>query len=297
MSPKPIAKDALEQGSEHLYHAYTADEDRERTNVHYEVPPEFFTLITGGEWNVYSCNLWDGAEDDTQSQEMKLDMMARFMELESGKRILDVGCGWAGPLVYLCQKYSVEGLGLTISPTQKQYAEQRIAKYGVDARVIDSHWQEFVSDEPFDAIYTDEVIVHFNDLGGFFKKCHSLLRPGGKMVNKELHLFNPRLAQLPRGAAFVNEIYGVTGNYRTLAEELKLANDAGFDVERVQHLEHDNYERTLDHWQSNQYANRERLIAAVGEEHYKNFRMYLRIARQVTRNMSLDVVVSRKFAA
>src|SRR5207245_4016618 len=116
----PMAKTTAPRPEHQLYHEYSTNEDQERTNVHYEQPPEFFVLFTGGEWNVYSCNLWDGAEDDTQSQEMKLDMMARFMELESGKRILDVGCGWAGPLVYLCQKCSVEGLGLTISPTQKQ---------------------------------------------------------------------------------------------------------------------------------------------------------------------------------
>jgi len=29
------------------------------------------------------------------------------------------------------------------------------------------------------AIYTDEVIVHFFNLGGFFTKCHDWLKPGG----------------------------------------------------------------------------------------------------------------------
>ena len=52
-----------------LYHEYSTDVDQARTNVHYEQPPEFFLLITGGEWNVYSANLWDpGTEDDTASQ-------------------------------------------------------------------------------------------------------------------------------------------------------------------------------------------------------------------------------------
>ena len=39
-----------------LYHEYTTEVDQTRTNVHYEQPPEFFLLITGGDWNVYSAN-------------------------------------------------------------------------------------------------------------------------------------------------------------------------------------------------------------------------------------------------
>jgi len=85
-----------------LYHDYTTDVDQARTNVHYEQPPEFFLLITGGEWNVYSANLWDpGTADDTASQEAKLDLIARLAGLEKGMRLIDVGCGWAGPLTYL----------------------------------------------------------------------------------------------------------------------------------------------------------------------------------------------------
>ncbi|TMC46258.1 MAG: hypothetical protein E6J20_21265, partial [Chloroflexi bacterium] len=85
-----------------LYHAYSVEEDRHRTNVHYEQPAEFFTLITGGEWTVYSCNLWDeGTADDTASQEAKLELIARLAGLSPGMRLLDVGCGWAGPLTYL----------------------------------------------------------------------------------------------------------------------------------------------------------------------------------------------------
>ena len=47
-----------------LYHEYSTEVDQARTNVHYEQPPEFFLLITGGDWNVYSANLWDPGHRD-----------------------------------------------------------------------------------------------------------------------------------------------------------------------------------------------------------------------------------------
>ena len=278
-----------------LYHAYSVAEDRDRTNVHYEQPPEFFTTITAGRWNVYSCNLWDeGTGDDTASQEAKLDLLAGLAGLREGMRILDVGCGWGGPLTYLCTRYGVSGVGLTLSPTQKAAAEERIAREGARCAVHLVHWQDFAPADLFDVVITDEVIVHFNDLAGFFRRCFEVLKPGGVMVNKELHLKHPRFARLERGGELISEIYGDTGNYRTLGDELQLANDAGFDVSRVHHIETRHYEATLDRWMHNMHTNRDRLVALVGADHYRAFRTYLKLARRVQRNMTLDIAVCRK---
>jgi cyclopropane-fatty-acyl-phospholipid synthase len=280
-----------------LYQYYPTEEDKERINVHYEQPPEFFYLITGGEWNTYSCNLWsEGITNDTESQEAKLDLLAELMELKPGQRILDVGCGWAGPLVYLCKKYGVRGVGVTTSPMQKRAAEERIARHGVDARIVESHWRDFEDEEGFDAVYTDEVIVHFNDLGEYFRKVHALLHDGGHMLNKELHLTHHKYTQLSRAGSFVNEIYGGTGNYRTLAEELTLAGEADFEVQAVQNMPRVHYQKTSERWVTNMQQHKKELVTLVGPEHYRRFLLYLKIARQGhSRNMfSLDLVVCHK---
>jgi 2-polyprenyl-3-methyl-5-hydroxy-6-metoxy-1,4-benzoquinol methylase len=167
-----------------FYHRYSVAEERERTNQHYDKPAEFFLPILGGRWQVYSCNLWDGVTTETESQEHKLDLLASLMGLAPGKRVLDVGCGWGGPLVYLSQTYGVQGVGITLSPSQRPTAEARIARHGVDARVLECHWRDFDDDAGFDAVYTDEAIVHFEDLRGYFEEVRSLLRPGGLMLNK-----------------------------------------------------------------------------------------------------------------
>ncbi|HEV2249223.1 MAG TPA: class I SAM-dependent methyltransferase [Candidatus Limnocylindria bacterium] len=279
-----------------LYQAFTPEEDQARTNLHYEQPVEFFYLITGGRWNVYSANLWTASADETSSQEAKLDLLAGILGLREGQRILDVGCGWGGPLTYLCERYGVRGVGLTLSPAQQAAATERITRHGVDAQVIVRHWREYAADEPFDAVFTDEVIVHFQDLGGFFARVNGLLRAGGWMLNKELHFVHERYATVTRAMAFVNDIYGSTGNYRTLADELRLANGAGFDVAVVHQIAREHYQRTLDRWLANMRAHRERLVALSGPDHYRRFRTYLKVVRGVLggETMTLDVVGSRK---
>lgn len=281
-----------------LYQSYTVDEDVERTNQHYEYHPDFFYSFTGGEWNVYSCNIWDaGITTDTESQEAKLDLMAHYMELKPGGRILDVGCGWGGPLTYLTTRYGVQGVGLNLSPIQKEAAEARAEKHNAPIKVYNCHWADFDDDEGFDAIYTDEVIVHFNDLLGFFKKAHALLKPGGMMVNKEGHFTRKQyLTKLSRGEVFVNEIYGFTGNYRTVYEELEMVDQAGFELVWHHQIDRSHYRTTFDHWLSNMYDNRQRMIEVSSAEDYKKFRIYVKLVRQGfnTSIPTVDIIASRK---
>ncbi len=288
---------SVEEGSVNAWRAYSAAEDKERTNVHYERPPEFFTLITGGEWNVYSCNVWDASKTDTESQEQKLDLLARLMGLKAGQRVLDIGCGWGGPIAYLAKRYGVQARGLTLSEAQKEYADARLSQCSLEAAVHLCHWREYESEEKFDAVYTDEVIVHFNDLLAFFRKVRSLLKPGGVMLNKELHYASTSFMKLTRAMVFLNKIYGETGNYRPLHDELRLLDESGFALTAVHQIPISNYARTARAWLANMEAHRARLQELAGVDYYNRFRTYLRIVRRMTHldpaPMTLDVVVAR----
>lgn len=283
---------------EQLYQPLTTEEDRERTNLHYEQPPDFFLRITGGEWNVYSCNLWDRARTDTESQEAKLDLLAGLMDLRPGQRILDIGCGWSGPLTYLCKTYGVSGVGLTLSPLQRRAGLERIARHGVDATVVECHWRDFEDRDGFDVVYTDEVQAHISDFVGFYRKARALLRDGGRMLNKELHFTHRRYSQMDRLIDFVNAIFGSTGNYRTLADDLSFLAQVDFEVRHVSQMPIENYRRTADRWLSNMYEHREELVALVGAQHYRRFRTYLKLVRRVfdTTTMTMDVIVAHKMA-
>jgi cyclopropane-fatty-acyl-phospholipid synthase len=279
-----------------LYRPLSVEEDRQQTNTHYEQPVEFFYTLTGGEWNVYSANLWAGSSTQTESQERKLDLLAELMQLQPGMRIMDVGCGWGGPLTYLSKKYGVRGVGLTLSSLQKRAAEERIQRHGVDVTIVESHWKDYQDPEPFDVVYTDEVIVHFHDLGDFFKKVYGLLRDGGVMLNKELHLVHGRHSEMTRAMSFINEIFGSTGNYRTLAEELTLVGEAGFDLAAIRQMPLLEYQKTVDSWLANMKASRGRLEELVGRDTFRRFQTYLQLCHHIhggTR-MTLDLVVSRK---
>ena len=292
-------RDSATQSAEHdggagLRRVYSVEEDRQHTNVHYEQPPRFFTAILGDPWSTYSCNLWENACNEAESQQHKLDLLADLMQLKPGQRVLDVGCGWGGHLVYFAKKYRVSGVGLTLSPLQREYAQSRVDEADVDVTILEHHWKEFEDGGCFDAIYTDEVIVHFNDLEGYFRKVASLLRPNGRMLNKEIHFASTRWMQVTPAMLFLNEIYGETGNYRTLHEELEILDQAGFSLERLHQIPMQNGHRTVTQWLENMQVHRKELEQLVGPEFYRKFRLYLRVTRKIMGgpSMKLDVVVA-----
>jgi cyclopropane-fatty-acyl-phospholipid synthase len=284
--------------SEHqLYQNYSIEEDAQRSAYHYEQDPRFYYAFTGGEWNVYSCILWpEESTTPTEAQAAKLDLMAREMKLEPGKRILDVGCGWGGPLVYLCQKYGVTGVGITVSAKQRDEAEARAKKYGVDAQFQLTHWENFSDEKGFDAVYSDEVIVHFHYLEKFFAHTWNLLKFGGRSVHKELHYTHSKHTIYERTGEHVQSVFAFTGNYRLLGEELLMLNNAGFEMVNAIQIPMENYHRTVEYWLNNLFDNRDELIELVGEKVWRDFRKYFKIVRRTfsTNAMTLDVVVSQK---
>ena len=189
-------------------------------------------------------------------------------------------------------------MGLTVSPSQRVAATERIACYGVNAQIVESHWEDFTDPAGFDAVYSDEVIVHFNNLVGYFQKVHTLLHDGGRMVNKELHYTHPLHYQMTRSMSFVNDIFGETGNYRTLADELAMVYAANFEVQQVYNIDISNYLKTFDGWLGNMRAHRAVMEAAVGPDTYHRYRTYVNIIRQAftKRKITLDVVVSHKIS-
>jgi cyclopropane-fatty-acyl-phospholipid synthase len=279
-----------------LYHAYNLEEDVVRSSAHYEIAPEFFYTLTGGEWNCYSCSLWESGFDMTRAQERKLDQFAELLELKPGMHVLDVGCGWGGPIVYLCKKYGVVGHGITITARQIPEAEARAKRYGVHSQFDVMHWKHLPEVEAYDAILSDEVIVHFHDLEQFFDKCWKILKPGRVMTHKELHLTHSRYSALGPLGQHVNKVYGFTGNYRTLTEELQMVDACGFELQHVIEIPIRQYMMTMDEWLTNLFKARERLKAITSEQAYKDYRAYLKAYRYIftTGHLRLDFVASRK---
>jgi cyclopropane-fatty-acyl-phospholipid synthase len=88
---------------------------------HYDAGNDLYALFLGRRL-VYSCAYFPtGMEDLDAAQEAKLELICRKLRLQSGQRLLDIGCGWGGLALYAAERYGVEVLGVTLSQAQQSW--------------------------------------------------------------------------------------------------------------------------------------------------------------------------------
>jgi len=107
--------------------------------------------------------------------------------VDSGERILDIGCGDGYMLGKLKDKFG-ELYGLDIAPSRLRAAETKIKKlYPLEAskfKFIEGNVDQSLPfpDNFFDAIICIAVMEHVYDIFSLVKEMHRVLKPGGYVV-------------------------------------------------------------------------------------------------------------------
>jgi tocopherol O-methyltransferase len=127
----------------------------------------------------------EGNESAEDAQVQMLDYSVRLLDLRSPMRVLDIGCGHGGTLLYLARVLCCHGMGLTISPKQARLAREYTAQAGVERllsfAVEDTDSFQFPA-AAFDLVWTMESSEHFADKSRCLVNVAKTLRPGGKLL-------------------------------------------------------------------------------------------------------------------
>ncbi len=103
---------------------------------HYDIGNDLFRAMLD-KWMNYSCAYWKAASDLDTAQESKMDLICRKLQLQSGMRLLDIGCGWGGLAAFAAERYGVEVVGITVSEQQARLARQRCEGLPVTIELMD----------------------------------------------------------------------------------------------------------------------------------------------------------------
>lgn len=255
---------------------HSMERDRQAVTYHYDVSNDFYALWLDRRM-VYSCAYFQTPDDDLdRAQERKLDYICRKLRLRPGQRLLDIGCGWGGLVIYAAQNYGVNATGITLSRPQAELANARIAEAGLKdrCRVLVRDYREV--DEPggYDALVSVGMFEHVGArlLPAYFSQAWKLLRPGGVFLN---HGIANRALEGPRkGRSFSDAYVFPDGELTPISTTLRAAEEIGFEVRDVESLR-EHYALTLRHWVRRLEVHHNQALGYVDEPTYRVWRLFM----------------------
>lgn len=253
---------------------HSKERDRQAVSYHYDRSNEFYKLWLDKRM-VYTCAYFGTPDDSLDlAQERKLEHICRKLRLQPGERVLDIGCGWGGFLIYAAQHYGVEAVGITLSEQQAALARERIKEAGLedrcrvelcDYRDVTGTYDKLVSIGMFEQVGEELLIT-------YFKKAWSLLRPGGVFLNHGIgvQMNHP----VPPKPNFVSRYVFPDGDLSPLHMVLQAAERPGFEVRDVENLR-EHYVYTLRHWVRGLEAHADEAKLLTNEVTYRIWRLYM----------------------
>ncbi|MBC2640119.1 MULTISPECIES: class I SAM-dependent methyltransferase [unclassified Rhodococcus (in: high G+C Gram-positive bacteria)] len=255
--------------------------DRAAISHHYDLSNDFYALVLDPQM-AYSCAYFTrnapGAPEDSDygledAQRDKLDLVCRKIGLEPGLRLLDVGCGWGSLSLHAAAEYGAHVVGVTISREQKAFIDARIAERGLQDRV-EIRLQDYreVPDGPFDAVASLEMGEHVGEknYARYAQALYDNAKPGARVLIQQMS----RTGRHPGGGPFIESFIAPDMTMRPVGESVAYLERAGLEVRDVHGLR-EHYVWTVDAWREKFESRWDDVVAMVGLETARVWRLYL----------------------
>jgi tocopherol O-methyltransferase len=153
---------------------------REKVKRFYNTGSPFYLKVFGE--HIHDGYYITGKESRRKAQENLIKLLAEKALLKKGSRVLDVGCGIGGSSIWLAKNYHASTVGITISPVQRDMAENLAREQMVNSSFLLMDAGEMDFTEPFDAVWVVAALTHFPDQKQFLENAAQFLKKSGKLI-------------------------------------------------------------------------------------------------------------------
>ena len=239
--------------------------------AHYDLGNAFYRLWLDPSMS-YSAALYRAQDDGSllTAQHAKYHRILDRLQARAGERVLEIGCGWGG-FAELAVQAGLQVTGLTLSPAQLAWAQQRVPSADLrlqDYRDTQAQFDHLVSIEMFEAVGERWWPTYFSTVA-------RALKPGGKALIQSITIRDDLFSAYRRGTDFIQQYIFPGGMlpsrsaFRRAAERqgLQVTDEFAFGLD---------YARTLAEWRAAFEAHWPQIAALGFDETFRRlWRFYL----------------------
>lgn len=257
--------------------------------LHYGLNEATFFEFILGESMCYTCADWYRTDALNTAQYQKIDKLLKFMKVDQDtKSLVDLGCGWGGPLRYIANEYKqiTDLRGVTICKEQALYAQQFLTK--APCQIIHQDLVDYLHHQPDNSIDTAMMIgviehlvtpkdyqlnQHVNRYRFIFETIHRVVK-NRFALQTIVAMRDPnslRGKERTKAIKFQRYIskYIFPNSLTPRDEYIREAIDGLYEVERFE-VRSEEYQQTIQCWRNNL----EDIKDLIDQERYDLFRTY-----------------------
>jgi len=249
----------------HIGRANTLEGSKENISEHYDLGNDFYA-----EWldpsMTYSSAIFADLKNEPleEAQRAKYRRVAELAGVKQGDSVLEIGCGWGGFAETVAREIGGTVYGITLSKEQLAFAQQRIARQGLD-NLATFHFEDYRHTQgQYDHIGSIEMIeaVGEEHWPSYFKTVADRLKAGGTAAIQAITIGEEDFEGYRSTPDFIQRYIFPGGMLLTRRAMEEQAKRVGLVLEQVDTFRH-SYAETLRRWRE-RFLERWQVIKAMG---------------------------------
>ncbi len=270
-----VFKRAAHDLAYHLSRRNTKEGARQNISEHYDLGNDFYGQWLDPSMTYSSAVFTSGDQSLEQAQREKYHRVADAAGIAKDSTVLEIGCGWGGMGETVARDYNANLHGITLSREQLAFAQERIAKQGLEDRAT-FHFEDYRDTTgQFDHVVSIEMIeaVGEEHWPTYFKAVHDRLKPGGTAAIQAITIDEDAFEEYRDGPDFIQRYIFPGGMLMTKTAMQEQGDNVGLTLEDSETFRL-SYARTLRLWRE-RFLERWPMIKPLGyDEHFRRKWVY-----------------------